>query len=115
MLSKKFRGKELPRLANWRRQFSLKTDAISWRAGKFLKKLCELEGLNQHRGAAFPDPELASGINARRSNPEQWLTICLGELDHRDRSKTRVESLAGLSAQLRPYHIASVGRNRTVR
>ena len=35
ILSKKFRGKELPRLANWRRQFSLKTDAISWRAGNF--------------------------------------------------------------------------------
>jgi len=29
ILSKKFRGKELPRLAIWRRQFSLKTDTIS--------------------------------------------------------------------------------------
>jgi hypothetical protein len=44
-------------------------------------------GEAQHRGAAFPDSELASGVNARRSNPEQWLTICVGELDRRDRSR----------------------------
>ena len=44
-------------------------------------------GEAQHRGAAFPDSELASGVNARRSNPEQWLTICVGELDHRDPSR----------------------------
>ena len=83
--------------------------------GQGISKSAPRIGGAKHRGAAFPDPALASGINARRTNPEQWLTICLGELDHRDRSKTRVESLAGLSAQLRPYHIASVGRNRTVR
>jgi hypothetical protein len=45
-LSKKFRGKELPRLAIWRRQFSLKTDAISWMGREFLKVLRELERLN---------------------------------------------------------------------
>jgi hypothetical protein len=59
-------------------------------------------GEAQHRGAAFPDSELASGVNARRSNPEQWLTICVGEPDHRDRSRPEWKALAGLSAQLRP-------------
>jgi len=45
-LSKKFRGKELPRLGIWRRQFSLKTDAIFLEGREFLKVLRELERLN---------------------------------------------------------------------
>src|ERR1700686_5810086 len=44
--------------------------------GRGISKSAPRIGGAKHRGAAFPDPALASGINARRTNPEQWLTIC---------------------------------------
>ena len=57
-----------------------------------------------------------SGLNPKRTQGANSSALRLrGESGPPWPEQARVQGLAGLSARLCPYHIASVGRNRTVR